>query len=176
MPVNNNKPHKWKADIAQSVDLYNSIQEAQEMRQRGMIKAWLEAHGYTQILSGESFHVDAMPSGAFSFCVNVPVKHKSGRQNTSVPINAVIMPKGTKARKLPLFFETQCVGDLTRANKIRKENTVKITQLRDAYGKRVQLNLFLCGHFDGAYLGYVAAEGIDWVWEHRIDDLVLFGI
>ena len=40
----------------------------------------------------------------------------------------------------------------------------------------MQLNLFLCGYFDGAYLGYVAAEGIDWVWGHRINDLVRFGI
>lgn len=110
MPVNNNKPLKWKADIAQSVDLYNSIQKAQEMRQLGMIKAWLEAHGYTQISSDESFHVDEMPFGTFSFCVNMPAKHKSGRQNTSVPINAVIMPKGTKARELPLFFETQLLA------------------------------------------------------------------
>jgi len=36
--------------------------------------------------------------------------------------------------------------------------------------------LFLCGYFDSGYLGYEAAEGIDWVWEHRIDDLALFGV
>ena len=24
--------------------------------------------------------------------------------------------------------------------------------------------------FCSGYLGYEAAEGIDWVWEHRIDD------
>lgn len=176
MPVNNNKPHQWKADFAQSVDMYNIIQKAQEPRQLAAIKAWLEAHGYTQILSDECFYVEAMQPGTFSISVNVPVKNKNGVQNTSVPIDAVIMPKGTKARKLPLFFETKSVGDLIRANKIRKENIVKMLQLRDVYGMKVQLNLFLCGYFDGAYLGYVAAEGIDWVWEHRINDLVLFGI
>ncbi len=36
--------------------------------------------------------------------------------------------------------------------------------------------LFLCGYFDSGYLGYEAAEGIDWVWEHRIDDLAKFGL
>jgi type II restriction enzyme len=25
-------------------------------------------------------------------------------------------------------------------------------------------------------LGYEAAEGIDWVWEHRIDDLAKLGL
>ena len=29
----------------------------------------------------------------------------------------------------------------------------------------------MCGYFDAAYLGYEAAEGIDWIWEHRIEDL-----
>jgi hypothetical protein len=29
--------------------------------------------------------------------------------------------------------------------------------------------------FDSGYLGYESAEGIDWVWEHRIDDLAEFG-
>ena len=41
---------------------------------------------------------------------------------------------------------------------------------------RQGFNLFLCGYFDGGYLGYEATDGIDWVWEHRIDDLSLFGI
>jgi len=36
--------------------------------------------------------------------------------------------------------------------------------------------LFLCGYFDSGYLGYEAAEGIDWVWEHRTNDLALFEI
>jgi len=40
----------------------------------------------------------------------------------------------------------------------------------------MKFNLFLCGYFDSGYLGYEASEGIDWVWEHRIDDLALFGI
>ena len=49
-------------------------------------------------------------------------------------------------------------------------------QLRRTYGAAVQYNLFLCGYFDSGYLGYEAAEGIDWVWEHRIDDLAAFGL
>jgi hypothetical protein len=53
---------------------------------------------------------------------------------------------------------------------------MKMSQLRSAYGKKVQFNLFLCGYFDSGYLGYEAAEGIDWVWEHRIDDIALLGI
>ena len=53
---------------------------------------------------------------------------------------------------------------------------MKISQLRRTYGQEVRYILFLCGYFDSGYLGYEAAEGIDWVWEHRIEDLGEFGL
>lgn len=28
-----------------------------------------------------------------------------------------------------------------------------------------------CGGLDSGYLGYEAAEGINWIWEHRISDM-----
>ena len=61
-------------------------------------------------------------------------------------------------------------------NKRRKEEATKINQLRNCYGVGIQFILFLCGYFDSGYLGYEAAEGIDWVWEHRVDDLAGFGL
>ena len=67
-------------------------------------------------------------------------------------------------------------GDFTNVNKRRKEEAAKMNQLRRTYGDNVRYILFLCGYFDSGYLGYEAAEGIDWVWEHRIDDLAEFGL
>jgi hypothetical protein len=65
---------------------------------------------------------------------------------------------------------------LGNTNKRRKEEATKVTQLRATYGDKVKFVLFLCGYFDSGYLGYEAAEGIDWVWEHRIDDLKQLGL
>ncbi len=31
-------------------------------------------------------------------------------------------------------------------------------------------------NFDVGYLGYEAQDGIDWVWEHRIDDFEQLGV
>ena len=152
------------------------IRNAQEKRQLAAIKAWLEARGYTQLLPGNGDRFDAMPPGTFSFRMNVPVKLENMVKGVNIPIDAVIMPRGAKAKQLPLFFEAKSAGDFTNTNKRRKEEAVKMTQLRNTFGKKVQFNLFLCGYFDTGYLGYEAAEGIDWVWEHRIDDLALFGI
>jgi len=152
------------------------IRNAQEKRQLAAIKAWIEKRGYKQLSSGDGTHFDTMPPGTFTFRMNVPVKLEGGVQSVNIPIDAVIMPKTAKKKGFPIFFEAKSAGDFTNTNKRRKEEAVKMAQLRSTYGKKVQFNLFLCGYFDSGYLGYEAAEGIDWVWEHRIDDLALFGI
>lgn len=150
------------------------IRNAQEKRQLAAIKAWLEARQYRQVPIGTRF--DAMPSGSFSFRMNVPVKLEGGIQTINIPVDAVIKPLNSDPKELPIFIEAKSAGDFTNTNKRRKEEAVKMAQLRSNYGGQVRFNLFLCGYFDSGYLGYEAAEGIDWVWEHRIDDLAEFGV
>ena len=86
------------------------------------------------------------------------------------------MTKTAKAGELPLLIEAKSAGDFTNVNKRRKEEATKMTQLRRTHGQNVRFILFLCGYFDTPYLGYEAAEGIDWVWEHRITDFREFGL
>ena len=117
-----------------------------------------------------------MRPGTFSFRLNVPVKLRGCKKQVNIPIDAVIMPLDANPGDLPVLFEAKSAGDFTNTNKRRKEETTKMSQLRKNFGAKVRFNLFLCGYFDGGYLGYEATDGIDWVWEHRIDDLALFGI
>lgn len=152
------------------------IRNAQEKRQLAEIKAWLEGRGYKQLSSGEGTRFNAMLPGTFSFRLNVPVKLEGGEKTVNIPVDAVIMPKTSKRGQLPLLFEAKSAGDFTNPNKRRKEEAMKMGLLRSNYGSDIHFNLFLCGYFDSGYLGYEAAEGIDWVWEHRIDDLARFGI
>ena len=86
------------------------------------------------------------------------------------------MPKPAKAAPFRILIEAKSAGDFTNVNKRRKEEAAKMGQLRVTYGTKVSFILFLCGYFDTGYLGYEAAEGIDWVWEHRIDELAEFGL
>lgn len=151
------------------------IRNAQEKRQLVAIKSWLKTRRYRYLPLGDSTKFDSMLPGTFSFHMNVPAKLKGGVR-VNIPIDAVIMPKKTKPGTLPIFFEAKSAGDFTNVNKRRKEEAIKITQLRHTYGDGVRFNLFLCGYFNSGYLGYEAAEGIDWVWEHRIDDLSKFGL
>jgi type II restriction enzyme len=150
------------------------IRNAQEKRQLAAIKAWLEARGYTQIPDGAQIKFNQMQAGTFSFRMNVPVRLEGGITSINIPVDAVIMPHQRVPGSLPIFIEAKSAGDFTNTNKRRKEEAVKMSQLRSTYGPDVQFNLFLCGYFDSGYLGYEAAEGIDWVWEHRIDDLEKF--
>ena len=117
-----------------------------------------------------------MQPGTFSFRMNVPAKQVGTDREVNIPVDAVVMPKAAKAGDIPLLVEAKSAGDFTDVNKRRKEEAAKMSQLRLTYGKDVGFILFLCGYFDSGYLGYEAAEGIDWVWEHRIGDLRKFGL
>ena len=151
------------------------IRNAQEKRQLAAIKGWMESKKYRQLPPGDGTKFNCMLPGTFSFRMNVPVTLEGGTQ-INIPVDAVIMPNNSRPGDLPIFIEAKSAGDFTNVNKRRKEEAVKMSQLRQTYGDKVQFNLFLCGYFDTGYLGYEAAEGIDWVWEHRIDDLAKFGL
>jgi len=150
------------------------IRNAQEQRQLAVMRRWLEDRSYSYLRSGKGVRFDRMRPGTFAFRLNIPVR-QAGR-TVNIPVDAAIMPKRSRRGETPLLVEAKSAGDFTNTNKRRKEEATKIAQLRSTYGERIRYVLFLCGYFDSGYLGYEAAEGIDWVWEHRVDDLVLFGL
>ena len=161
------------------------IRNAQELRQLEKIKKWLEAKGYTFVASGNGLVFDKMKPGQFGFRVNVPVSVGAAElvegetkddNGVNIPVDVAIMQKSAVSGQLPLLIEAKSAGDFTNVNKRRKEEATKMQQLRATYGKKVEYVLFLCGYFDSGYLGYEAAEGIDWVWEHRMEDLAKFGL
>jgi hypothetical protein len=100
----------------------------------------------------------------------------AAKRHVNIPIDVAVKPHKAKCGDMPLLIEAKSAGDFTNTNKRRKEEAQKIGQLRKTYGPDVRFILFLCGYFDSGSLGYEAAEGIDWVWEHRIDDLAKFGL
>lgn len=155
------------------------IRNAQEQRQLAAISAWLDKKGYTQIPVGKGVKFNQMPIGTYAFRMNIPVKLSAlgdSSKNVNIPVDVVIMPQNSSPADLPILIEAKSAGDFTNVNKRRKEEAQKMSQLRASYGNEVRFGLFLCGYFDSGYLGYEAAEGIDWVWEHRIDDLGKYGL
>ena len=151
------------------------IRNAQEKRQLAAITDLLESKGYALVQNGVRF--DEMSPGSFSFHTNVPVYVAEGQDDTvNIPVDVAIMPLSAKSGDMPLLLEAKSAGDFANVNKRRKEEAVKMQQLRKTYGDAVSYSLFLCGYFDSGYLGYEAAEGIDWIWEHRISDMEKLGV
>ena len=175
MGVNRDKPDRWKEDIIKSVDMYNDwfMNFAPDTFRTTRIQTTKDVEATLKATERAVF--DEMRPSTFSFPLNVSVQLEGG-QSVNIPVDAVIMPKGAKRGELPILIEAKSAGDFTNVNKRRKEEAVKMAQLRSTYGNEVRFNLFLCGYFDSGYLGYEAAEGIDWVWEHRIEDLAGFGL
>lgn len=151
------------------------IRNAQEKRQLAAITSFLQGRGYTEASVGTKYN--EMVAGTYSFHTNVSVLVAEGAEDKiNIPVDVVILPKSANDRDFPLLIEAKSAGDFTNVNKRRKEEAVKMQQLKNTYGNIVSYSLFLCGYFDSGYLGYEAAEGIDWIWEHRINDLEQLGI
>jgi hypothetical protein len=149
------------------------VRNAQEKRQLALIGQFLDARGYRKQSHPNDKPLKEMELGTYTFRLNVSVG-KSHKVN--IPVDVVIQPKKPRKHRIPILIEAKSAGDFTNTNKRRKEEATKIHQLQDAYGVSVPFVLFLCGYFGSDYLGYEAAEGIDWVWEHRIEDLLQLGL
>lgn len=148
------------------------IKNAQEQRQLALIEEYLTGKGYKKA-TDRRISIDTMECGTFSFRFNVKAKisDETDSDTVNIPIDVVIKSKKLTQRATPIFIECKSAGDFANTNKRRKEEATKIRQLKATYGEDCRLYLFLCGYFDAGYLGYEAAEGLDWIWEHRISDM-----
>lgn len=149
------------------------VRNAQEARQLELIDRYLRERGYLRKPHPGTSPISEMTPGTYTFRLNLSV---GAARKVNIPIDVVIQPKKPRQGGIPILIEAKSAGDFTNTNKRRKEEAQKIHQLREKYGADVRLVLFLCGYFDAGYLGYEASEGIDWIWEHRIDDLDQLGI
>lgn len=145
------------------------IRNEQEACQLRSISAYLKARGYTFVESDNIKDFRQMPERTFTYHLNIAVELSEGGR-VNIPVDVVIMRKKQREKDYPLLVECKSAGDFANTNKRRKEEAIKMTQLKATYGDNISFILFLCGYFDTAYLGYEASEGIDWIWEHRIED------
>lgn len=153
------------------------IRNAQEKRQLDSVAEWLSGRDYRRIPPGDPEDPASMPPGTFSFHMNVEGwVDDDGNRTVKIPVDIAIKPLNAAVGDLPLFVEAKSAGDFANVNKRRKEEAAKAANLRRRHGTEAQFVLFLGGYFDTAYLGYEAAELIDWVWEHRVDDFSEFGL
>jgi XamI restriction endonuclease len=140
------------------------LRNAQEARQRELICAYLEGEGFEESLASPL----EMEAGRFGFGRNVRVVRADGEPQ-NLPVDCVISPLDAE---LPLAcLELKSAGDFTNVNKRRKEESDKHEALKRTHGDGTVFLLQLFGYFGRPYLGFEAAAGIDWAWDHRLADL-----
>ncbi|MHB8843194.1 MAG: XamI family restriction endonuclease [Nitrospirota bacterium] len=190
MPMNSDKTHLWKSDVAQSIDFYNNwflrfapvayrkqrilrtndpLLSDLKKKQFASLKRWFLRRGYKEMASDEVSNLDAMPPGTFSSPHTPSAANKQTLVKTS--LDCLVMPIRTSKRVKPLVIEIKSSGNATTSLIWRRKEVEKFEKLKERYGNNVEFILLFCGLFDPGYLGFVAAEGIDWVWEHRLNDL-----
>jgi len=141
-----------------------ALRNAQEARQKELLRAYLEGEGFE-----ESVELPLeMPPGTFGFGRNVRVVREDGEPQ-NLPVDCVVSPLDAG---LPLAcVELKSAGDFTNVNKRRKEESDKHDALKRTHGDNAVFLLQLFGYFGHSYLGFEAAAGIDWAWDHRLSDL-----
>ena len=162
------------ADRLTGADANPIIRNEQEKRQFSAIKSFLTKKKYKEKRHPPGKPLGTMEPGTFTFHYGIPTGGADHR--VTVSVDAMIQPHKAHPNGLPILVEAKSAGDFVNTNKRRKEEAKKISQLKDTLGKKVCYIVFLCGYFDAGYLGYEAQDGIDWVWEHRIEDFEQLGV
>lgn len=163
------------ADRLCGADANPIIRNEQERRQIEALSSYLDQNGYHQIKTSDVEDFREMNAGTYCDHLIVLVEDNAGMRQKRIPVDMVVKPVNSVAYDLPVLIECKSAGDYTNTNKRQKEEAQKMNQLRDTYGNNLRYILFLCGYFGTPFQGYVASEGIDWVWEHRINDFdILF--
>ena len=199
--INANKPQLWKADIAASVDQFNQwflefapevfkknraiatehvkavaddiVRAARKWDQLMHVADYLNARGYREHLySSDQVRANGEP-GTYKLDAHVPLVMGT---HSTVAIDVVIQRKRRDVAQMPLLLDVKSSPSFAAANKHHGESAEKLKWLRMTYGNSIPFVLMLGGHFDAGYLGVQAAEGVDWVWEHRVDDVEGLGV
>lgn len=158
------------ADRLTGADANPIIKNAQEKRQLQKIGDYLDSLGYSNKSHAATDDLATMQPGTYAFHVSLPCEKADGKR-VNVSIDVVLQPFRVRSDGIPYLIECKSAGDFTNTNKRRKEESDKLANLKRTFGDSVPYMLFLNGYFDSGYLGYEAAAGIDWVWEHRMVDM-----
>lgn len=146
------------------------IRNEQEKRQIRAITAFLAKKGYVE---ARPMTYKELKPGEYAVHLNLVVRN--GGRVVKMPGDVSVLPRSAKAGDVPILIEAKSAGDFANVNKRRKEEATKVRLLKETYGD-VRFVLFLGGYFDCGYLGFEAAAGIDWIWEHRVSDMEKLGL
>ena len=146
------------------------LRQAHKRSQTEQLVRWLTEHGYRQQAVGEGC-VESMPQGTFA--IDQPVVAGS-HTPVLLTLDAVVQPHSSRGQQAPVFLDWTSLADASAA-KLAKEAT-RLRLLKETFGGETAVLSILVGSFDKQYLDARATRNLDWIWEHRLDDLGAAGV
>lgn len=149
----------------------SAVRDAHAQAQRTIIVRWLQGHGYQRAADARQLGLGHLTPGAFAEPLHLPILPATRGGQGTIQADVAVMSTHAAPGDLPVMILARAFADVARAHKKRIEDAGILAALRRTYGDGVRVVVFLGGHVDSAYLGAMAAEGVDWVWEHRAEDM-----
>jgi hypothetical protein len=151
-----------------------SLRYKHEPRQLEKLEKYLNSKGLKQI-DGASIKDprSGMPMGTYSFRVSIQGMTSDGLALMQT-VDALIKPFSKSDSQLPIFLEAKSMTDEVNPNKRQKEEAQKVESARRRWqveNERLNFVLLLGGTVPKRYLQVEAGSDLDWIWEHRVEDL-----
>jgi XamI restriction endonuclease len=144
------------------------VRKARKLHQLSEVAAYLETRGYCEHLHPLEQPYAKNEPGTYTFGIAVPVAMGTKAMTN---VDVLIHRKRSHAGRLPLLLDVKSSENFAMAKKRAGEGGEKLHRLRMTYGRSVTFVQILSGYFDSGYLGKQAAEGVDWIWQHRLNDI-----
>jgi type II restriction enzyme len=147
-----------------------------EPRQLEKLEKYLRGYGYSSREGAEIKDLRyGMQGGTYAFRVSVEGMTGDGL-SLKQTVDALIKPFSVSKNLLPIFLEAKSMTDEVNPNKRQKEEAQKVESARRRWqekSERLNFILLLGGTVPRRYLEVEAGSDLDWIWEHRIEDLGL---
>lgn len=144
------------------------VRSARKKHQLAVVAEYLESRSYRRCHHPMGQQYTTTPPGMYEFGVTLPLTMGTYDRAS---FDVLIQRKDAEIGGMPVLLDVRSSATAAAARDHRDADAKKLRDLRMTYGESVPYALLLGGTFDTGYLGTQAAEGIDWVWQHRLNDL-----
>jgi XamI restriction endonuclease len=144
---------------------------ARRSHQLSAVAAFLDSIGYREAadVGGEGFTTNE--PGTYTIDAAIPLA--MGRI-ALMPVDVLVQPIRSLPGRMPVLVDVASSQDNREAARHADREVRKSRAFQMTYGESLRLVLMLDGHIDAGILGRLAAESLDWVWQHRIAQLAEF--
>lgn len=144
------------------------VRSARKKHQLAVVAEYLESRGYRGCRHPMDQQYTTTPPGMYEFVATLPLTMGTYDRAS---FDVLVQRKDTPLGWMPVLLDVPSPAMASAARDHCDADAKKLRDLRMTYGESVPYALMLGGSFDPGYLGTQAAEGIDWVWQHRLNDL-----